>query len=295
MSPAGAPPGSRTPPRDSQVTRVILIEGVTNVAVLALKLLVGISTGSLAVLGDAVHSLTDVANNVVAWFVVRMSAEPPDQRHPYGHRKFETLAVFGLATLLTVLAVELTLGAFRRESNPTIGEPWALPLMITVLIVNTALAAWEGRWARKLGSDILNADARHTLADVLTSIAVIIGWQVSARGYPWLDSLCALGVAALVLFLALGLFRRAIPVLVDRVAIPPEAIAEVALGIDGVRGVRNVRSRSKGAADAIDMVVLVDAGMTTLASHEIADAVERQLRECFAIDDATIHVEPDST
>jgi len=96
--------------RDKQIQRVILIEGSANLIVLIAKLFVGLSTGSLAILADAIHSLTDVANNIVAWIVVRLSSLPADRKHPYGHRKFETLAVFGLAALLTVLAFELGIG-----------------------------------------------------------------------------------------------------------------------------------------------------------------------------------------
>ena len=272
---------------------MIIIEGLANVAVLVLKLLVGVSTGSLAVLGDALHSLTDVANNAVAWFVVRISAQPPDRHHPYGHRKFETLAVFVLATLLTVLGIELALGALRREAQPTLGDPWALPLMSGVLVINVALASWEGAWARRLSSDILGADARHTFADVLTTIVVIVGWQVSSRGYPWLDTVCAIAVAAFVLSLAFGLFRRAIPVLVDRIAMDPEAIDDVARTVHGVRQVKTVRSRSTGSSTAIDMVVTVDSGISTSEAHAITDAIEEKLRTHLSIEDVTIHVEPD--
>ena len=279
--------------RDRQVRRVIIIEGLANVAVLALKLAVGISTGSFAVLGDAIHSLGDVANNAVAWFVVRVSASPPDRHHPYGHRKFETLAVFVLATLLTVLGIELALGAVRREVQPTAGGRWALPVMFVVLLVNVLLATWEGAWARRLKSDILSADARHTLADVLTTVVVIVGWQVSARGYPWIDTACALAVALFVLSLAFGLFRRAIPVLVDRIAVEPESIIDAARAVPGVRRVKTVRSRSTGGSIAIDMVVTVDAGISTAAAHAIADDIEETLRARFAIEDATIHVEPE--
>ena len=90
--------------RDTKIQRIILIEGLANLSVLTIKLLVGFGTGSLAVLGDAVHSLTDIINNIVAWFVTRHSAKPADTKHPYGHRKFETVAVFGLAALLAILA-----------------------------------------------------------------------------------------------------------------------------------------------------------------------------------------------
>jgi len=281
------------PERDRQVRRVIIIEGLANVAVLALKLVVGVSTGSLAVLGDALHSLSDVANNAVAWFVVRISSQPPDRDHPYGHRKFETLAVFVLATLLTVLGIELALGALRREAQPTVGDPWTLPLMLGVLAINVALASWEGAWARRLSSDILGADARHTFADVLTTIVVIVGWQLSVRGYPWLDTVCAIAVAAFVLALAFGLFRRAIPILVDSIAVEPEAVGDVARAVHGVRGVKTVRSRSTGGSTAIDMIVTVDSGITAADAHAITDAIEEELRAHLSIDDVTIHVEPD--
>ena len=281
------------PERDRKVRRVIVIEGLANVAVLALKLVVGLSTGSLAILGDALHSLTDVANNAVAWFVVRISSQPPDRHHPYGHRKFETLAVFVLATLLTVLGIELAVGALRREAQPTVGNPWTLPLMMVVLVINVGLASWEGAWARRLDSDILGADARHTLADVLTTVVVIVGWQLSLRGYPWLDSVCAIAVAGFVLALAFGLFRRAIPILVDRIAVEPEAVGDIARSVQGVRRVKSVRSRSTGGSTAIDMVVTVDSGITAAEAHAIADTVEEELRAHLSIEDVTIHMEPD--
>lgn len=279
--------------RERQVRRVIVIEGLANMAVLSLKLVVGVSTGSLAVLGDALHSLSDVANNAVAWIVVRISVQPPDRHHPYGHRKFETLAVFVLATLLTVLGIELALGALRREAAPTIGDRWTLPLMLGVLVINVALATWEGAWARRLRSDILGADARHTFADVLTTVVVIVGWQVSARGYPWIDTVCAVLVAGLVLALAFGLFRRAIPILVDQIAIEPEAVGNVARAVPGVRRVKAVRSRSIGSSTAIDMIITVDPGITAAEAHAITDGIEESLRLDLSVEDVTIHVEPD--
>ncbi|NNL86728.1 MAG: cation diffusion facilitator family transporter, partial [Myxococcales bacterium] len=162
---------STTPERrDRQVSRVLLIEGSANVAVLGLKLVVGLATGSIGILGDAVHSVTDVANNAVAWFVVRLSTKPPDERHPYGHRKFETIAVFVLAMLLTVLAFELGMRAIQREAPEIVRTGWALGLMGCVLAVNVSLATWQANWARRLESDILRADARHTFADALTTV-----------------------------------------------------------------------------------------------------------------------------
>ena len=280
--------------RDRQVQRIILVEGAANFIVLISKLIVGISTGSLAVLGDAVHSLTDVTNNIVAWAVIKLSSQPADREHPYGHRKFETLAVFGLATLLAVLALELALHAVRRD-KPEVGEnAWALGVMLGVLAVNVVIASWQRYWARRLRSDILLADANHTFADVLTTVVVIIGWQLSTKGYPWLDTVCALAVAVLVMYLAYGLFKRALPALVDQFAVEPETLARIVKGVTGVRKVNRVRSRWVGSHPAIDMIISVEPNLSTTEAHEIADMIEKLLEERFQARDISIHIEPHS-
>jgi cation diffusion facilitator family transporter len=272
--------------------RVIVIEGLANFFVLVLKLIVGVSTGSLAIVGDAIHSLSDVANNVVAWFVIRLANEPADREHPYGHRKFETLAVFGLAGLLTVLGFELILRAVQRNSSEVVSSGWGLVLMGIVLAANISLALWEHRWAKKLGSDILIADASHTFSDVLTTLVVIIGWQLSSVGFAWLDTLCALGVAGLVLYLAYGLFKRALPGLVDEFAIDPRELTVAVRSVAGVESVKTVRSRWLGQSGAVDMVITVDAALSIAASHEIADQIETLIERRFNVQDISIHVEP---
>lgn len=281
--------------RDRQVRRIILIEGVANFLVLIGKLVVGISTGSLAVLGDAVHSLTDVMNNVIAWGVVKLSSQPADREHPYGHRKFETLAVFGLATLLAVLAVELALHAIRRDEIVVVEDSWALGVMLCVLVVNVVIASWQRYWANRLQSEILLADANHTFADVLTTVVVIGGWQLSARGYPWLDTACALAVSALVMYLAFGLFKRALPTLVDQFAVEPEILVRTVEDVAGVRKVTRMRSRWVGSRPAIDMVIAVDPTLPTTVSHDIANTIERLLEERFQARDISIHIEPQTT
>ena len=274
------------------VRRVILLEGLVNLLVLGAKVIVGVTTGSFAVLGDAIHSLTDVANNAVAWVVVSLSAQPADREHPYGHRKFETLAVFALSALLAVLAIELAVRALSREQVEIVQDGWGLAIMLGVLCLNVAVATWQRYWARRLNSEILRADASHTFADVLTTIVVIVGWQLSTLGYVWLDTLCALGVSALVLYLAYDLFMRALPVLVDQMSIEPESVIEAALSVPGVRGVSNVRSRWIGSSRAVDMVVTVDSQLSTLDAHAIADALEKLLEQEHQISDISIHIEP---
>ncbi|MFX4228973.1 MAG: cation diffusion facilitator family transporter [Porticoccaceae bacterium] len=168
--------------RDRKIQRLIVLEGAANLLVLLSKLFVGLSTGSLAILADAIHSLTDVANNIVAWIVIRLSAMPADRKHPYGHRKFETIAVFALATFLAVLAFEIAQNAFTRETTEIVSGRWELVVMISALAVNISLALWQRYWALKLKSSIMLADAAHTFADVSTTVIVIVGWQLSSMG-----------------------------------------------------------------------------------------------------------------
>jgi cation diffusion facilitator family transporter len=272
---------------------VLFVEGFANLVVLGVKTVVGITTGSSAVLADAVHSFADLANNGLALFALHLASAPPDREHPYGHRKYETLAVFALATLLAVLAVEIALRALQSGDREVLRSGWSLGLMLGVLAVNAAVSSWQVRWARRLDSDLLRADARHTFSDVFATIAVIIGWQLAATGHAWLDTAFTLGVSALILFLAFGLYRRAIPVLVDQIATDPEQLTAVVQSVPGVRGTRRVRSHLSGLGARIDVVVAVDSHLSTAASHDIADEIERTLRERFSTPDVTVHVEPE--
>lgn len=271
---------------------MLIGEGLANLAVMLVKATVGFHTGSIAVIGDAIHSLADFANNVVAFIATRIASAPPDPEHPYGHRKFETLAVFVIATFLSVLAIEIVLGALDREPREVSTEGWGLALMLGVLVVNISIAIWENRWARRLDSDILRADARHTVSDVLTTVAVIAGWQLAANGYPWLDALASIVVASMILYLAYGLFQKAIPVLVERSIANPEALSSVASAVDGVEETRRIRSRQGGSGPTIDLTVSVDPNLSTAESHAIADEIERVISEKFSVNDVTVHIEP---
>jgi len=278
--------------RNKLVLRVILLEGAANILVLGMKTAVGFTTGSMAVLADAVHSLTDVANNFIAWIVIHASHQPADREHPYGHHKFEVLAVFVLATLLATVAIELAIRALTRDAQHPAMSTWGLYIMVAVLIINIIVATWQRIWAKRLKSQILLADASHTFSDVLTTIVVIVGWQLSIRGYPWLDTACALGVSAMILYLAFGLFKNVVPVLVDEMAIEPEELTEAINQINGIIDVPRVRSRWIGSERAVDVIVTVAPSMPTIQSHAIADEIEALLETKFEVRDITVHVEP---
>ena len=280
--------------RDKQVRRVILIEGSANLLVLILKTIVGLSTGSMAILADAIHSLTDLTNNVIAWFVMHFSSLPADREHPYGHRKFETLAVFILASILVVLAFELVLNAIRNKEAEVASSGIELVIMLSVLVINILITIWQHSWAKRLDSDILRADVTHTFADVLITSTVIGGWQLSAMGHVWVDRVCAFGVALLVIYLAYNLFRRAVPVLLDQYAIDPQELSNIIKNVHGVNDVYRIRSRWIGKTCAIDLVISVDPTLSTEDSHDIADKIESIIEKRFNTSDISIHVEPET-
>jgi cation diffusion facilitator family transporter len=274
------------------VRKVLIIEGLVNAVISTSKLTIGLLTGSSAIIADAVHSLTDLVNNVFAYIAVKIAEVPPDKSHPYGHQKFEQLAVFILASILTIVAFEVIVNAIKRLGQPVEQSMLGLAILTGTLIINICLTFWERYWAKRLDSLILHADASHTLSDVLTTVAVIIGWQWAAQGYYWIDTVFALIVSGLIFNLAFRLFQRAIPVLVDQSSQDQDQLIAAVNNISAVKTVRQLRSRNRGKNQVADVTVTVDPNLSTQDSHEIANNIEEILAEKFNIQDVVVHIEP---
>ena len=233
--------------------------------------------------------LADLANNVVALIVVKIASEPPDREHPYGHQKFETLAVFGLAVLLAVLGRSRSSCApSKAHDREVLENDWALAVMLGVLCVNAGLSYWERRWAKKLGSQILAADAQHTFADVLTTSAVIVGWQLSARGYALArhrvraPSRVPGDVSRLRAFSSARFPDSSTASRTNRKRLPPRSNPLTAFGRSTA-----CRSRWVGSKPAVDVVITVAPDMPTSEAHDVADAVEEALLTTLSIEDVT--------
>ncbi|MFT4939169.1 MAG: cation diffusion facilitator family transporter [Paraglaciecola sp.] len=275
-----------------QVKTVLLIEGSVNLLISMTKFFIGYLTNSSAIIADALHSLSDVANNILAWMAINIAQTPADRDHQYGHQKYEQLAVFGLASLLSIVAFEVLINALNRFGQVVEQNYLGLSILIITLLINIALTVWERYWAKRLDSDILQADASHTLSDVLTTLVVIIGWQLAAQGYYWLDTVFAIGVSVIIFYLAFKLFQRAIPILVDYSDVDPKAVSAALNSVENVNTVVRVRSRTSSKGRAADVIVTVDPNLSTIDSHFIADEVEKVLADKFNIHDVLVHVEP---
>lgn len=287
---------TREDARQRTVRRVLWGVLAANLFVVAVKVFVGVRAGSLAVLGDAAHSGVDALNNVVGLAAVRVAHEPPDEEHPYGHGKFETLAALAVVSFLSITVFEIASGAVERllgGGTPPAVDRLTFLLLIGTMAVNVLVAISESRWGRRLGSQFLSADARHTSADVLVTISVIGGLALVQLGWEAADAWLALLVAVLIARSGWEILRSTIPVLVDSRAVEAGRIRRFVRDVPGVLGVTDVRSRGNlGGGEAwAELTVVVDGAMSVEAGHGIADEVERRLgAEGFA--GVVVHVEP---
>lgn len=275
-----------------KVKTILVIEGAINVLMVVAKFVVGIMTGSLAIMADALHSLTDLVNNIVAWFAINIAEKPADSDHHYGHQKFEQLAVFFLATLLSVVALEVLISAIARINEPVQNSTLGLAIMAIVMVMNFALSLWQKRWAETLDSDILHADASHTLSDVLTTLAVIVGWQLATLGWYWIDTLFAVFVSIFIGVLAFKLFAKAVPNLVDQNQLNTTNVRSRILSLPEIIELRSLRIRSINQQHFADVTIAVDSRKSLEQTHDIADQIEGILAREFGICDVTVHIEP---
>jgi cation diffusion facilitator family transporter len=289
------PSGAKARERSAGVRRVLAGILVANIVVVIVKFAVGFDTNSLAVFGDALQSSVDSANNLFAIFVVRVAAKAPDEDHPYGHAKFETLGALLIALLLALSIFELVRGAVARllsGAPPLNVSGTALGLLVVTLLVNIGVVWLETRAGRRLQSDLLLADALHTRTDVFITIGVLAGLALSRAGLAWADPALALIVAVLVGRAGYQILRRSIPTLVDERAFDQATIQREAEGVTGVVSAYSIRSRHAGDRRFAELTIAVDGQSNVAKAHTIADQVEDRLRVRLQLDEVTVHVEP---
>lgn len=282
--------------RSGAVRRVLRGLLVANIAVVIAKAIVGAWAGSLAVLGDALHSSVDAAYNVLGLIVVRVAAQAPDEDHPYGHGKFETLGALAIVVFLSVTCFELVRSAVERlvSGGHTVAiTDLGLVILLATLGTNILVTWYESRRGRELGSELLMADAAHTRTDVFITIGVLIGVLFSRQGSTWVDPVVAIGVALLIVRVGYQILVRTVPVLVDERAIPAPRIRQTAQAVTGVKSAYGIRSRGGNAGDRYaEVTIAVDPSANVAAAHAIADAVEERLKRDLELKEVTVHVEP---
>ena len=226
------------------------------------KFVVGVAIGSLALISEALHSSVDVVATVITWLVVRVSDQPADDEHHYGHGKIESLSALGVIAMLYVLAGGILVESWSRLREgappPTLSVIPFVVLRRSISCVNFWRARALHRVAHDTHSQALAADALHFASDVLGSIAVIIGLMLTGLGYAWGDAVAAIAVAVMISVLGLRLARSTVETLLDRA---PEGASEKATAairsVPGVVDVERLRVRMVGPTHFIDAIVHV--------------------------------------
>jgi cation diffusion facilitator family transporter len=266
-----------------------------NLAVAVAKITLGYATGAVSILSDGFHSLTDSASNVVALVGVSAARRPPDADHPYGHRKYETMASLGILVFLVIVLVQVLSASLDRLING--GTPRVFPegigLMMVTLIVNVFVVRYELRAGRRLNSEVLRADAKHTRSDVLTSGAVLGALVGVWFGYPLLDPLAAVVVAGFIGNACWSIAKDASGILSDHIVIAEDDVRDVVQSVPEVLGCEKIRTR--GAVDHafLDLHLWLNADTPLQAAHATSHVVKDKLMARFPqLADVIIHIEP---
>jgi cation diffusion facilitator family transporter len=274
---------------------VALLSLAIGLALLVGKLVVGLLTGSLAILSEAVHSLLDLAASGFTLLAVRTSHKPADAEHPYGHGRTENLAAFAEGVLLSVTAIGIAFEAVRRlaAGGPGVNPAgYAFVLLIAALLIEAGRAGILRRVGRFTASEALLADATNRLADVLAVVGVLAGLIGVRMGLLWADSAAALLVAAIIGRAALLLLWRSGDILVDRAPAGAEEQLRAAIEeVGGVREVRSVRVRRSGASLIGDTKIATNRMLSVEAAGALADNVKVKARSVLPSLDLAVLVE----
>ena len=284
-----------TPDRYGSVVRVLYRVFFLNLAVAIAKIALGYLTGAVSVLSDGFHSLTDSASNIVALVGVSVARRPPDRNHPYGHRKYETMASLGILVFLIIVLVEVVSAALDRLRTGAVPRvfPEGIGVMAVTLVVNVLVVRYELRQGRLLRSEVLLADAKHTRSDVLTSITVIAALVGVWFGYPLLDPLAALFVAGFIGYACWEIAQEASRILSDEIVIAEDDVRGVVESVPDVLGCHHIRTRGSADHVFVDLHIWLDGRTPLDAAHATSHIVKDKLMTRFPqIVDVVIHIEP---
>ena len=282
--------------RYRKIRTVLWVVLFLNLAVAAAKFVYGLISHSAAMEADGFASMFDGASNVIGLVGMWFAAKPADDEHPYGHGKFETFAAALIGIMLVVAGYTVGKGAvdsLMGRGAPTDVTAVSFGIMLGTLAVNLLVTTWERRAGKRLSSEVLLADASHTLSDVLVSCGVIVSLILVGAGLQQADGVVALLVAVVILRTAWSIMSGVLHTLGDAARLPAESVAAVALGVPGAIGCHAVRTRGPESQVYVDLHVQVARGTTIEDAHAVAHEVEVALRREYGqITDVVVHAEP---
>jgi cation diffusion facilitator family transporter len=281
--------------RLQKIQRVLYYTLVLNLIVAAAKMIYGYRTDSTSMLSDGLHSFFDGASNVIGLIGVWVASHPPDESHPYGHRKFEALSTIAIAVLIFIAGLEILKKAYHNLTTPHDIEVTSISfsIMAVTLLINTGVMMYETRKGKELGSDFLLADAMHTKSDIFVSLSVVVSLLAAKAGYPVIDTIVSIVIALFIAKMGYGIIKSATDVLTDAAQISPEEIERVACNIEGIKGCHGIRTRGKEGDVNVDLHIVINPEMKTGDAHKLAHTVEDRIKKEFtSVIDVVVHIEP---
>jgi cation diffusion facilitator family transporter len=279
--------------------KVTVVGAVINLVLSAAKISVGFVANSQGLIADGLHSLADLASDGMVLLAAKLKSKGADEKHPYGHARFETVATIGLGLLLFSVAVGIAVDSIERLLLPeSIATPGAIALVIAAVSILSKewLYHYTMAVARRLESDLIRANAWHHRTDAISSIIVFIGIGGAMAGLTWLDTVAAIGVSAMIAKIGWDIGWPAIMELTDSGVEQPklEEIIRTIESVDGVTEFHMLRTRKMGREVLVEVHVLVNPCITVSEGHMIGDRVLARLkREHPDIGDVTIHIDPE--
>ncbi len=282
--------------RTSEIRKVLIATLLLNIIVSASKVVYGYISYSVAITSDGFHSLFDGVSNVVGLAGVHFAAHPPDEEHPYGHRKYETVFTIFIGILMFITCFEIFKGVYEsltgRQQKAVIGTA-SFALMLATTAVNIFVTTYESRKGRELKSEYLRADASHTKSDIYVSIGVIVSLIFIELGFALADAIAGAVVGIFVAKAGLDIIRESTQTLIDRTQVASPKILEIAHTVPGVVECHNVRTRGTKDSIFVDMHCLVNPDLSVAEAHGIAHKVESEIKGKFPeIVDVVVHIEP---
>jgi cation diffusion facilitator family transporter len=289
-------PEPRDPTRFASVSRVLLQVLFLNLAVAVAKIAFGYASGAISILSDGFHSLTDAGSNLVGLVGVQVARRPPDANHPYGHRKYETVAAAAVTVGLLLVVLEILRNAVNHltgRTAPPVITSTGFVIMIVTIAINLWVVRYESREARRLNSEVLAADALQTRGDVWTSLAVIAALVGARLGWPILDPLTAIVVSGFVGYAGLQIATATTRILSDEMVISEADLERVVMSVPGVVGCHHIRTRGSADHVFLDLHVWLPADTPLREAHSLSHVVKDRLIARYPqIADAIIHIEP---
>lgn len=282
--------------RARAIRRTLVVILGLNLLVAATKLTVGFRIDALSLIADGIHSCLDASSNVIGIIGITMASRPPDKDHPYGHRRFETVAAACIGLMIGASLVEIleptVRGLLGHRAAPEV-DLFAVLAVAGTVLVNLLISRYETRRGRELRSNVLLADSQHTMSDALAALAVLAGFGGAYLGFPLADPLAAAVVAGFIGKTAWVILRQNLGVLTDHAALDPLAVHAAVLGVPGVSGAHAIRSRGPSDSVVVDLHIQLDPAMDLAHAHQKTHEVKDALMTAFPeIDDVLIHTEP---